>query len=241
MLRPILPGSGAIVAEGKVLNRGSRTALAEATLRSAETGKRARPRDIDLHDPWEPSRLSQTAELFELRLGAFDLSVGCVARALGLRQSSPRPARPRARLRAPPPSPPRAPPSPRRALASSPRPRAPSASSELVLGGLRDLRRPASAPPWAARPGCRGRRRRLALRARPGRRGPSRPGSESTWAAWSVSRTRSSVEAEAPSPSLPASATSSSRSSPSSRASERILAASTLPEVALRSLSARPR
>lgn len=39
MLRPILAGSGAIVAKGKVLNRGSRTALAEATLRSAETGK----------------------------------------------------------------------------------------------------------------------------------------------------------------------------------------------------------
>ena len=40
MLRPILPGSGMIVAEGKVIHRGSRTAMAEATLASAETGKR---------------------------------------------------------------------------------------------------------------------------------------------------------------------------------------------------------
>ena len=40
MLRPILPGSGMIVAEGKVIHRGSRTAMAEATLTSAETGKR---------------------------------------------------------------------------------------------------------------------------------------------------------------------------------------------------------
>jgi len=40
MLRPILPGSGVVVAEGKVIHRGSRTALAEATLTAAETGKR---------------------------------------------------------------------------------------------------------------------------------------------------------------------------------------------------------
>lgn len=40
MLRPILPGSGVIVAEGRVIHRGSRTAMAEATLTSAETGKR---------------------------------------------------------------------------------------------------------------------------------------------------------------------------------------------------------
>lgn len=39
MLRPLLPGSGVIVADGKVLHRGSRTALSEATLRSKETGK----------------------------------------------------------------------------------------------------------------------------------------------------------------------------------------------------------
>ncbi len=34
------PGSGVVVAEGKVIHRGSRTAMAEATLTSAETGKR---------------------------------------------------------------------------------------------------------------------------------------------------------------------------------------------------------
>ncbi len=39
MLRPILPGSGAVIAEGKVLHRGSRVALSEATLTSIETGK----------------------------------------------------------------------------------------------------------------------------------------------------------------------------------------------------------
>jgi len=39
MLRPIQPGSGTIAAEGKVIHRGSRTALAEATLRSVDTGK----------------------------------------------------------------------------------------------------------------------------------------------------------------------------------------------------------
>jgi uncharacterized protein (TIGR00369 family) len=39
MLRPILPDGGTVVATGKVLHRGSRTALSEATLRSAETGK----------------------------------------------------------------------------------------------------------------------------------------------------------------------------------------------------------
>ncbi len=39
MLRPVLPDTGTIVAEGRVINRGSRTALAEATLTSAETGK----------------------------------------------------------------------------------------------------------------------------------------------------------------------------------------------------------
>jgi uncharacterized protein (TIGR00369 family) len=39
MLRPIMPGSGTIAAVGQVIHRGTRTALAEATLRSVESGK----------------------------------------------------------------------------------------------------------------------------------------------------------------------------------------------------------
>ncbi len=39
MLRPIMPGQGPIRADGKVLHRGSRTALSEATLYAVDTGK----------------------------------------------------------------------------------------------------------------------------------------------------------------------------------------------------------
>lgn len=36
LLRPIFPGTGTIVAEGKVLNRGKRTAMSEGQLRGAD-------------------------------------------------------------------------------------------------------------------------------------------------------------------------------------------------------------